>query len=116
MEEKDFESVGIKKPGHIKKLSNAISNLRYQVNSCVEHAEPLKLFCVNCEIPICALCVTGKHENHNFQNLEASSKKFSENLETSLQKISEFKKFIDQKHQFLKQSLITLNNVKKKFF
>ena len=42
--------------------------------SCVEHGREKNLFCNNCKVPICVLCLKDEHKGHDFGDIQEAKK------------------------------------------
>ncbi|XP_061097691.1 E3 ubiquitin-protein ligase TRIM35-like [Conger conger] len=57
---------------------------------CSLHSEKLKLFCLEDQIPVCAICQTSKkHENHKFRPVQEAAEENKEKLRTALVPLQE---------------------------
>ncbi|KAJ8372930.1 hypothetical protein AAFF_G00275800 [Aldrovandia affinis] len=57
---------------------------------CSLHSEKLKLFCLEDQIPICAICQTSKkHENHKLRPVQEAAEEYKEKLRTVLAPLQE---------------------------
>ncbi|XP_061099214.1 E3 ubiquitin-protein ligase TRIM35-like [Conger conger] len=57
---------------------------------CSLHSEKLKLFCLDDQIPICAICqISKKHENHKLLPVQEAAEEFKEKLKTALAPLQE---------------------------
>ncbi|XP_043922404.1 nuclear factor 7, brain-like [Protopterus annectens] len=55
-----------------------------QSHECLEHKEPLKVFCQEDGSPICVVCtMSSKHAGHKFQPLQEAVSMFQEKLKTA---------------------------------
>ncbi|KAJ8377080.1 hypothetical protein SKAU_G00076600 [Synaphobranchus kaupii] len=68
---------------------------------CSVHGERLKLFCVNDEELICAICQTSKkHEKHKLQPVQEAALKYKEEVEKALRPLEEkLKAFTEAKQE-----------------
>ncbi|XP_061100181.1 E3 ubiquitin-protein ligase TRIM35-like [Conger conger] len=52
---------------------------------CSLHSEKLKVFCLDDQIPICAICqISKKHENHKMRPVQEAAEEYKEKLRTAL--------------------------------
>ncbi|KAJ8377072.1 hypothetical protein SKAU_G00076520 [Synaphobranchus kaupii] len=68
---------------------------------CSVHGERLKLFCVNDEELICAICqISKKHEKHKLQPIQEAALKYKEDVEKALRPLQEkLKAFTEAKQK-----------------
>ncbi|KAJ8246543.1 hypothetical protein COCON_G00234670 [Conger conger] len=57
---------------------------------CSLHSEKLKVFCLEDQIPICAICqISKKHENHKMRPVQEAAEEYKEKLRTALAPLQE---------------------------
>ncbi|KAJ8274169.1 hypothetical protein COCON_G00087940 [Conger conger] len=57
---------------------------------CSLHSEKLKVFCLEDQIPICAICqISKKHENHKMRPVQEAAEEYKEKLGTALAPLQE---------------------------
>ncbi|XP_061098957.1 E3 ubiquitin-protein ligase TRIM35-like [Conger conger] len=57
---------------------------------CSLHSEKLKVFCLDDQIPICAICqISKKHENHKMRPVQEAAEEYKEKLRTALAPLQE---------------------------
>ncbi len=57
-------------------------------SNCLQHSEPLKVFCVTCNELICHLCTFKKHRDHNYDVVGDAYTKHINDIESSLQPLN----------------------------
>ncbi|XP_076071404.1 E3 ubiquitin-protein ligase TRIM45-like isoform X1 [Mytilus galloprovincialis] len=62
---------------------------------CKEHDENIIFYCVDCDMPICKICVVKKHKKHDMSEINESTQKLQ----------VEVKKFMDLRIDFVKTNL-----------
>ena len=70
--------------------------LKISIPQCEEHREPLTIYCFDCNCLICHCCVSGTHEEHNYELCSKASPAVKKNLQECLKSLEECKSHLAQ--------------------
>jgi hypothetical protein len=81
-----------------------------QARFCNQHiGNRLDLFCNDCRINVCLVCVVSKHRTHEYSDVEDLSKQFSKVVESDVEQL------LDRENSILKD-ISRMNSQEKEFF
>ena len=70
--------------------------LKISIPQCEDHREPLTIYCFDCNCLICHCCVSGTHEDHNYELCSKASPAVKKNLQECLKSLEECKNHLTQ--------------------
>jgi len=52
--------------------------------TCAEHEERLKMYCLDCNVKVCSTCCLETHKTHNYERYEKVMEKFVRSIDDAL--------------------------------
>lgn len=84
-------------------------------SSCDRHEEEkFKIYCIDCEMVLCALCYIEKHQNHNWLDVDKAAQDFRNQIQEYLERLSVHHfKFLKEKEELEKKKSEVLQRFSK---